>query len=94
MLAGQGEQTFRRGFLSRQAGDKVSDLDAFPSPDPTSPLDADNLRRAGPLQMFDGFACDGDLARLDAAMTFLDALCARKIGRRAVTGGKGRRRRS
>lgn len=36
--------------------------------------------------MFDGFASDGDLARLDAAMTFLDALCSRNIRRRAVTG--------
>ncbi|PZR89523.1 MAG: hypothetical protein DLM68_05915, partial [Hyphomicrobiales bacterium] len=39
-------------------------------------------------QMFDGFASDGDLVRLDAAMTFLDAVCARKILRRPVTGGK------
>ncbi len=36
----------------------------------------------------DGYSSDGDLARLDAAMTFLDALCARNIRRRPSQGGR------
>ena len=82
----------RRGVLRRQAGDEISDLDACFALDQTSPLDARDLRRAQPLQMLDGFARDGDLARPDAAVTVFKGPCTRKIGRRAVTRGKRRQR--
>jgi hypothetical protein len=63
-----------------------SNRGAFPSPDPRSLREPDNLRRAGPSRMFDGLARDGELMRLDAAMAFLGSLPSQD--RAARRGGK------
>ncbi len=69
----EGKQAFGSGLTGRQAGDEIGDLTADFVADDARALDPHGLGRARPSQMRHDLRSHGDLAHLDAAMTFVIA---------------------
>ena len=81
--AREGEQVFRAGALTGEAGDGVADLLAgLLAGDLPGALDTADLGGAGPLQMGHDLARQCETADLEAAMALVDGLGAFKVGRR------------
>ena len=89
VVAPQGQQGERTGFVGWQAGDRVGDLAAGMAGAFAGPFDVADLGGAGPVQMRHAFAAGPQAARFDAAVPFCGALGADQIGRRAeIMGGR------
>ena len=78
--ADEFEQPLGPGLGCGQTGDEIDDLGAVLVADPARALDARDLGGARPVEVRDDFGADGDLARLDAAMAFVERLAAARSG--------------
>ncbi|BAI75189.1 transposase (plasmid) [Azospirillum sp. B510] len=88
VVAGEREQRRRRGVVAVQAGDDVDGFVRDRALDLAGPLDAADLRHAGPVERGNDLAADGDAAGFDAPVPLLHGLRALTVRRRPVQGGR------
>lgn len=94
VAARQLQQPFGTGLGGGEAGDDIGGLRAGLSACLAGAFDAGNLGGAGPRQVRDDLGAGCDLARLDAAVLFVNGFCRLQIGRQNGGAGGGKALRS